>query len=209
MLLNNQGITEGKKNTQTNQNGNMMIQPEKQASNLTHTSGSLLEHSSGTETGGCYLCSLPLPCSKAPASPRREILHMSGAQIFGATAKGMHLNFLALETRGFVFLSHGIIIIDVTQKGAHAPLSGTQILVTSAREHLYIAWLWEPVGFILLDPTGLQPKEKEFLNSYHPQDTAKGNRPKSLVFFCEGSLLANHNDCGFRGRPLIKLSSKC
>ena len=75
-------------------------QPEGQASNLTHTSGSLLEYSPGTETGGCHLCTLPLPCSRAPVSPGRELLHASAAQIFVAAAKGMHLNRLALEARG-------------------------------------------------------------------------------------------------------------
>lgn len=60
----------------------LKAQPEGQASNLTHKSRSLLECSLGMATGRCPLHTLPLPCSRGPISPRREILHISGAPIF-------------------------------------------------------------------------------------------------------------------------------
>ena len=48
------------------------------------------------------------------------------------------------------------------------PLSGALIFAAAARGHLYITWLWWPVGLILVGPKGLQQMEKEFLNSYAP-----------------------------------------
>ena len=38
--------------------------------------------------------------------------------------------------------------------------------------------LW---GFLLQDPQGLEPAEKEFLNGHHLLGTARGNRPGSSV----------------------------
>lgn len=70
------------------------------ASYLTHTSRSPLEHTPGTETGGCHPCTLPLPYSRAPVSPERELLHVSGAPIFVAAVQGTPLDCLALEARG-------------------------------------------------------------------------------------------------------------
>ena len=39
---------------------------------------------------------------------------------------------------------------------------------------------------------------KEYLNSYHPQGTARGNRPRSSVFSGR-DLLANPHSCSWRG----------
>lgn len=39
---------------------------------------------------------------------------------------------------------------------------------------------------------------KEYLNSYHPQDTARGNRPRGSVFPGRGHL-ANPHSCSWRG----------
>lgn len=51
--------------------------PEGQVCYLTHVSRSLLEHSLGTETSGYHIHILPLLCSGAPGSLRRELLHTS------------------------------------------------------------------------------------------------------------------------------------
>lgn len=46
---------------------------EEQASNLTHTSRSVLEHSPGTENDGRHLHSLPSLCSRALVSTGEEL----------------------------------------------------------------------------------------------------------------------------------------
>ena len=54
-------------------------------------------------SSGQYLCVLPLPHSRAPISPRRELLHMShapvftsGDPVFASSIRGMPLDCLAL-----------------------------------------------------------------------------------------------------------------
>jgi len=49
--------------------------------------------------------------------------------------------------------------------------------------------------------------EKDFLISYHPQGTARGNRPKSSVFWGRG-IFTYHHSCSLRGRLLMKHTSK-
>ena len=52
-------------------------------------------------------------------------------------------------------------------------------------------------------PPGQGPTEKKSLNSYYDQDTAKVIAPGAQSF-CEGGLLANHDDCSLRARLLVK-----
>lgn len=40
-----------------------------------------------------------------------------------------------------MFLTLGTLITEVTRKGTHTPLSGTQISVAAGRGHLYIAYI--------------------------------------------------------------------
>lgn len=61
-----------------------------------------------------------------------------------------------------MFIVPWTLIIGVTQKGAYViPLSSTPIFMSTAKGHLYIAWLWWPEGLMLVGPRG-----NEFLNSY-------------------------------------------
>lgn len=76
-------------------------QPKGQASHLPHTSRSPLEHTPPTdETCRCHPGTLPLPHSRAPVSPGRELLHVSGVPIFVAAAQGTALCHLALVASG-------------------------------------------------------------------------------------------------------------
>lgn len=65
------------------------------------------------------------------------------------------------------FWSHNTLN-SATQKAVYTPV-WHPYTVTTARGHLYIAWLLWQVGLIFVGPTGLQPMEKGFLNSYHPK----------------------------------------
>lgn len=56
----------------------LKLWPEEQTSNLKHTYRSLLEDSLGMETSRCFLL---LSCSRAPVSPRAELLYTSGILI--------------------------------------------------------------------------------------------------------------------------------
>lgn len=58
-------------------------------------------------------------------------------------------------------------------------LSEILIFVTASRGYLDVFWLW--------NESHRTVREKDFLNSYHPQGTTRGNRSRSLVF-CEGGL---------------------
>lgn len=54
--------------------GAHLHQLERQASNLKHILGSLLEASLGIKTRGHYFFALILPCARAPVSPIRELI---------------------------------------------------------------------------------------------------------------------------------------
>ena len=69
-----------------------------QASNWTHTSWSLLEHTPGTK-GQCHPCMLPLPDFRAPVSPEQVLIHISGTPIFVAATQGTPLGCLTPEAR--------------------------------------------------------------------------------------------------------------
>lgn len=78
--------------------------PEGQAFNLMHTFRTLPEHSLGAKTNRCHLCTLTLPCSRAPLPPRREHLHSSSDPIFVATTQGIPLDHLVMEVRELAFM---------------------------------------------------------------------------------------------------------
>lgn len=61
------------------------------------------------------------------------------------------------------------------------PLSGVLTFVTIVRRDFYITWLWWPSG-LSSSPTGLSLMEKEFLNHYQPQGTARRNRTRNSIF---------------------------
>lgn len=64
-------------------------------------------------------------------------------------------------------------------------MSDNPMFAAAAREHFYIAWLWWPVGLVLMGPTGLEPRENKSLKGYSPRSnpgTARGNRPRISVF---------------------------
>lgn len=69
----------------------LQCQPVRQASNLTHVSRSLLEHSLGGDR--------QVLCPLLYRAPGRKILFVSGALIFVAAAQGMPPDGLALEAR--------------------------------------------------------------------------------------------------------------
>lgn len=106
--------------------------PERQASNLMHTSRSLLKYSLGTETGGCSSCS-PFAVLQDTSISQRDV-SCAGAQ-------GLPLDHLALEASGTCVPSPTRLYESVSLR----PLSVTQI-VTAVRGHLYIMWLWVACG---------------------------------------------------------------
>lgn len=110
---------------------------EGQTSILTHTPRRLLEHSPGTETGVCH--ALLLLCSPEPVSP-----------IFLQVKSQGCLLITWLEGRGLVFL-----VPRDCHNWCHPEKSPYSYMATTARGHVYIAWLWWPVRLTLVSPTGL------------------------------------------------------
>ena len=56
----------------------------------------------GMEASGCHLCTLPLPHSRPPISPGRELVHSPGTLIFVTAAKKTPLDCLALAASGLL-----------------------------------------------------------------------------------------------------------
>lgn len=61
-------------------------------------------------------------------------------------------------------------------------LSGAPIFAAAIREQLYMTWYQWPVRLLLTGSQRTRPAEKELLNTDHPQGTARGNRPRRLVY---------------------------
>ena len=99
-----------------------------------------------------HLHVLPLPGFTAPVSPRKVPLHISGTLIFAAATQGMppdQLNLVVLHS-----WSYGTIIIGITLKGAHTSVCWPDFYYFY-QGHLYLAWLWWPVGLMLISSIGL------------------------------------------------------
>lgn len=80
--------------------------PKGQASNLTHTSRSLLKHSLGMENGRHHL-TLSLCCApEHQYFPKERRLHVPGAPIFPAATQDMILDRLALKAGGACIPDH-------------------------------------------------------------------------------------------------------
>ena len=55
---------------------------------------------------GHHLNTLPLPCSASLVSPRKELIHFSGALIFVPATQGAPLDHLVLVASGAYACSH-------------------------------------------------------------------------------------------------------
>ena len=65
----------------------LKFQLQGQASNLTHTSKSLTQHTPGMKTATVHLGTLPLFCSSSPVSPKNESIYLFGALVFATAAQ--------------------------------------------------------------------------------------------------------------------------
>lgn len=65
------------------------------------------------------------------------------------------------------------------------------IFLNAAVAHLYIAWLWWPVGLTYAHGSHRTVINEELLSSYHPLGKERGNRPRGSDFLCQCLLMGN------------------
>ena len=144
---------------------------------LTHTFRSLLQHSPGKEPGRHHLCSLLYHAPENQyLSPRREPLYASGTPGGNSWLSGSG------GQRSLRSCSHGTVVIGVAQKRAYNPVWHHEFYDRCQGTLLHHLALVIRGLNLLVGPSGMQPMAKEFLNSCHPWDTARGNRPLRSVF---------------------------
>lgn len=69
----------------------------------------------------------------------------------------------------------------MTPRKELTPLSGAWIFVTAVGDTSTSIGSGKSVGPLFMVPKGLQPKKKEFINSYHMKGRARGNRSGSSI----------------------------
>ena len=71
-----------------------------------YTSRGLWRGSQGTYASGHHLCTLPLPHYNSQVSPRKELIHSSGALIVLTVTQGTSLDYPTLVASGAYVYSH-------------------------------------------------------------------------------------------------------
>lgn len=127
-------------------------QPEGQACNLPHTSRSLLEHSLGP--GWHHLCTLPLPCSKAPVSPRRELCKCLVPQLLQLLPRGRLLITWFWRPGGLASLAPWNCNNQCHPERSLCPCLAPRILWLLPGD-TYITLVWWPVRLTPVGHTGL------------------------------------------------------
>lgn len=121
--------------------GAHLHQLERQASNLEHILGSLLEAFLRIKTGGHYFFALILPCARAPVSPIRELVPGLVPQFLQLPTRGCLLITCLWRPEELTFPATWFIITSAFQKG-HIPSCHPNFYNCSQETPLY------PLAFV-------------------------------------------------------------